>query len=94
MTAKLHDYLKEIPGSGDPGLSVLAWPRNGQPGVVTFIQNSADDFTWIRALVKLRIINTDWSLFFRATGPSKGSLTVGVDDIKITEGKCVKAKWK
>ena len=91
MTSNFNDYLKYIPGSGEPSLSVLAWPTNGQPGVVTIIQNSPDEFTWIRALVTLRNINNDWSLVVRATGPRSGRLTVGVDDIKVTEGKCAKA---
>ena len=91
MTSNFNDYLKDIPGSGEPSLSVLAWPTNGQPGVVTIIENSPDEDTWIRALVTLRNINTDWSLVFRATGPSKGSLTVAIDDIKVIEGKCSKA---
>jgi hypothetical protein len=91
MRNKINNSLHPYLGSGEPSLSVLAWPTNGQPGVVTIIQNLPDEDTWIRALVPLRNINTDWSLAFWATGPSKGSLTVGVDDIKVTQGKCAKA---
>jgi len=81
-------FKKFSEAAGENILSVLAWPTVGKPGVVSIVQNSPDQFTWIRALVTFRNINTDFALLFRADGPETGNLLVGVDDIKVTEGKC------
>eukprot|EP00092_Neocalanus_flemingeri_P000736 GFUD01000780.1.p1 GENE.GFUD01000780.1~~GFUD01000780.1.p1 ORF type:complete len:438 (+),score=126.29 GFUD01000780.1:338-1651(+) len=81
-------FKKFSEGVDQPTLSVLAQPTVGKPGVVSIVQNSPDQFTWIRALVTLRNINTDFALIFRAEGPQSGNLLVGVDDVKVTEGKC------
>lgn len=69
-------------------LAVLAWPLLGEPGVVRIASNSPDNFTWLKVLVTLRSITTQWSLRFRALATSNEDLTVGLDDISIVSGKC------
>jgi len=84
-------FKKFTDGSGDGTLTVLAVPTRGQPGTVTIVENSPDQATWVRALVTLRNIKTQFSLVFRATGPADGTLLVALDDLAVVEGKCVRA---
>jgi len=81
-------FNKFSSAGGADTLIVLAQPRGGQPGQVKIVQSSPDQFAWMRALVTFRNINTDFTLVFRALGPNTGTLLLGLDDVKVTEGKC------
>eukprot|EP00092_Neocalanus_flemingeri_P074856 GFUD01092631.1.p1 GENE.GFUD01092631.1~~GFUD01092631.1.p1 ORF type:complete len:564 (-),score=152.43 GFUD01092631.1:25-1716(-) len=72
-------------------LTVLAWPNRGKPGKVSIVQDSPDQFTWVRAQVTFRNVDRDFLLMFRAKGPQEGeeSLTLAVDDVRVTTGRCV-----
>ena len=45
------------PGGSSSVLTVFAWPRKGRPGRVAVVQDSPDQFTWVRAQAGLNIFN-------------------------------------
>jgi len=71
-------------------LTVLAWPSRGKPGKVSIVEDSPDQFTWVRAQVTFRNVDREFLLMFRAKGPQGGkdSLILAVDDVQVTMGKC------
>lgn len=71
-------------------LTVLAWPYRGKPGKVSIAQESPDPDTWVRAQVTFKNVDRDFLLMFRARGPRAGaaSLTLAVDKVVVTAGRC------
>ena len=72
-------------------LKVLAWPNLGKPGKVSIVEDSPDKFTWVRAQVTFKNVDREFLLMFRARGPlgGEGILTLAVDDIRVTTGRCI-----
>ena len=70
-------------------MQVLAWPVNGRPGKVDIMKNSPRSTTWIKAQITFRKIDDDFVVVFRATAPNFKEMDISLDDVLVTEGKCI-----
>lgn len=82
-------YKKYFPGGGKAALQVLAWPVNGRPGKVDIQKSSPRSTTWIKAQITFRKIDDAFIILFRTTAPNFKKLDLSLDDVSVTEGKCV-----
>ena len=69
-------------------LTVLAWPNRGKPGKVTIKEDSPDSTTWVRAQVTFKNVDRPFLLMMRARGPRGGRLSLAVDSVLVTSGRC------
>ena len=84
-------------------LTVFAWPRKGRPGRVAVVQDSPDQFTWVRVQVPqpivlrnttllqvtFRNVDQQFLVMFRVRNKAlEEDLLVAVDDVTVTEGSC------
>jgi len=84
-------YKKISSGGSSSVLTVFAWPRKGRPGRVAVVQDSPDQFTWVRAQVTFRNVDQQFLVMFRVKNKaSEEDLLVAVDDVLVTEGSCNK----
>jgi len=84
-------YKKISSGGSNSVLTVFAWPRKGRPGRVAVVQDSPDQFTWVRAQVTFRNVDQQFLVMFRVKNKaSEEDLLVAVDDVIVTEGSCSK----
>jgi len=82
-------YKKISSGGSSSVLTVFAWPRKGRPGRVAVVQDSPDQFTWVRAQVTFRNVDEQFLVMFRVKNKaSEEDLLVAVDDVLVTEGSC------
>jgi len=82
-------YKKISSGGSSSVLTVFAWPRKGRPGRVAVVQDSPDQFTWVRAQVTFRNVDQQFLVMFRVKNKaSEEDLLVAVDDVIVTEGSC------
>merc|ERR1711973_353357 len=80
-------YKKISSGGSSSVLTVFAWPRKGRPGRVAVVQDSPDQFTWVRAQVTFRNVDEQFLVMFRVKNKaSEEDLLVAVDDVLVTEG--------
>ena len=79
-----------IDKSANP-LTVILWPKVGEMSTVELQQESPpDQNTWVRAQVTFNNVMQDFLLMLRAQGPEAmgAKLTLAVDRVKVTTGKC------
>merc|ERR1719350_2633466 len=82
-------YKKISSGGSSSVLTVFAWPRKGRPGRVAVVQDSPDQFTWVRAQVTFRNVEEQFLVMIRVKNKaSEEDLLVAVDDVLVTEGSC------
>lgn len=82
-------YKKISSGGSNSVLTVFAWPRKGRPGRVAVVQDSPDQFTWVRAQVTFRNVDQQFLVMFRVRNKAlEEDLLVAVDDVTVTEGSC------
>merc|ERR1712037_470122 len=82
-------YKKISSGGSSSVLTVFAWPRKGRPGRVAVVQDSPDQFTWVRAQVTFRNVDQQFLVMFRVRNKAlEEDLLLAVDDVTVTEGSC------